>query len=125
MMHFNKIRFKGGSAIIDALSKNNTIETFDISFNTLGGGHNEFQIANSMKNMFFENKGVMHMDISYCGLTAEEIEIINEGLNQNHTIYGLHSVGNEAKVDQLGFLTKLEPGDDNVSLIYARITCKN
>jgi len=38
ILHWNNIRYKGGIAISKALNKNNVIETFDISFNNIGGG---------------------------------------------------------------------------------------
>ena len=64
------------------------------------------------------------MDISFCGFDLNEIEIMNQGLAQNHTIWGLHSVGNAGKVDQLGFLVPMDEKDDPVRYTYARINGK-
>ena len=49
---------------------------------------------------------------------------MNQGLAQNHTIWGLHSVGNAGKVDQLGFLVPMNENDNPVRLSYAKINGK-
>lgn len=53
-----------------------------------------------------------------------DILIINEGLSENHTIWGIHSVGNAGKIDQLGFLVPMTEKDDPIWYSFTRITCK-
>lgn len=58
----------------------------------------------ALKEMFIQNKTLIHCDFSHCGLSLYECEIMNEGLKKNHTILGIHMVGNKMNVDSLGFL---------------------
>lgn len=45
-----------------------------------------------------------HLDISHNCFSKQDCEILSEGLNQNHSILGLHLDGNSASVDPKGFL---------------------
>ena len=42
---------------------------------------------------------MLHVDFSNNGFSATEIEVIAEGLKDNHTILGIHMIGNEATTD--------------------------
>ena len=44
------------------------------------------------------------MDLSYNDFESHEAEIIEIGLNQNHTILGIHTTGNEMSTDAMGFV---------------------
>ena len=35
----------------------------------------------------------------------QEIDIISEGLKENHTILGLHMIGNQKNTDAMGYIT--------------------
>lgn len=48
---------------------------------------------------FRENKSLIHVDISHNNMSKIDIEIIADGLNDNHNIYGIHLAGNSAKID--------------------------
>lgn len=50
---------------------------------------------------------MLHVDFSNNGFAAPEIEVIAEGLKDNHTILGIHMIGNEASTDAQGFVTPL------------------
>ena len=39
------------------------------------------------------------MDLTHNNLNAQDIEIVGEGLKVNHTILGIHLMGNEAELD--------------------------
>ena len=54
-----------------------------------------------------------------------DILIMNEGLSENHSIWGIHSVGNAGKIDSLGFLVPMTLKDDPIWYSFTRITCKN
>lgn len=124
LLHWNNIRYKGGIEIVKALSANNTLEVFDISFNNIGGGFQNNESANILKNLFRDNKSLIHVDISFWGFNLDEILIMNEGLTENHTIWGIHWVGNAGKTDQLGFLVPWSPKDDPVTYTFSRISGK-
>ena len=49
-----------------------------------------------------------------------ELEIISEGLQENHTILGLHMVGNERNINAMGFLIESET-DPSASHVLTRL----
>ena len=65
---------------------------------------NEWNVCDNFKNMFIQNKTLIHLDLTHWGLSYFEWKIMNEGLKENHTILGLHMTGNKMNVDPLGFL---------------------
>lgn len=99
---WNKIKSKGGIAIADALKDNQRIVVFDASFNLFGAKRNgEFGIK------FGEacNKGrLRHVDISYNSLDKNECDKLAETIHDNHTLWGLHIMGNECVLDSMGFV---------------------
>ena len=50
--------------------------------------------------------------------------MLGEGLKQNHSILGIHLMGNYAKVDELGFITPEKAMDEATSHVFIRIPCK-
>ena len=119
--------FIDATEIFEALQVNQSVKTLDISFNPIGtmnrknlnvfttskisiepGNDSKIEITEdyllALKEMFIQNKTLIHCDFSHCGLSLYECEIMNEGLKKNHTILGIHMVGNKMNVDSLGFL---------------------
>ncbi len=66
--------------------------------------------------MFKENKTLIHMDLSHNGFKKTEIDVMSEGLKANHTILGLHMLGNDLSTNSQGFLTEREdnPGASHI-----------
>lgn len=56
------------------------------------------------KECFEKNATMLHVDISHNNLSLTEIEVIHSGLINNHTILGLHMLGNEGETDTQGFV---------------------
>eukprot|EP00347_Sterkiella_histriomuscorum_P007903 403347122 len=79
------------------------------------------QLAQSFKNMFLQNKCLIHLDLSHNGFMDEELETMSEGLKENHTILGLHMMGNEKTTDTFGYMT-LKDNNPGASHIMTRIT---
>ena len=51
------------------------------------------------------NEGYLrHLDLSFCNLGASECKILGELIKDNHTLWGLHFLGNEGYVDERGFI---------------------
>jgi len=112
-IHWNKIWAKGAIAILKALEKNQVVQVLDLSFNAIGADK-----TNSAATQFAitcqENSGLVHLDISHCNFTLVDIEIIGknilikilqylgEGLKKNHTILGIHLIGNKGKINSKG-----------------------
>jgi hypothetical protein len=57
---------------------------------------------------FKKNKVLIHVDISYNNLRLNDMKIIGESLVRNHTILGIHIMGNEGEVDKKGFIKASE-----------------
>jgi hypothetical protein len=66
----------------------------------------QFTIAGyKWSRMFSVNKTLIHVDLSFNNLKSPDVQMMGEGLKVNHTILGIHLMGNEARVDELGFVT--------------------
>lgn len=59
-----------------------------------------------------QNQTLSHIDLSYNFLTQPECAQLSEGLNSNHTVLGLHIIGNHCSIDSRGFLHILETSAD-------------
>jgi hypothetical protein len=68
----------------------------------------DLSIATAWSTTFLMNKSLVHLDISHNNFQAEEIKVMGEGLNKNHTILGIHSSGNECTTDGLGFVNEFD-----------------
>jgi hypothetical protein len=55
----------------------------------------KINIGLDLKNMFKDNKALIHLDLSHNNLRKEDCRVIEEGLNENHTLLGIHMVGND------------------------------
>jgi len=64
----------------------------------------DFSPSHSWANAFRENITLIHLDLSHNYFDSRELELINEGLSENHTILGIHMAGNEGETDALGFI---------------------
>ncbi|CAI2364389.1 unnamed protein product [Moneuplotes crassus] len=108
---WNEFKGEGGKHIADGLKENAHIKVFDMSFNSIGSMH--FQKHNCIKyfsEAFKINNTLVHVDMSYLGLIKKDLELLNQGLKHNHSILGIHMLGNEGGVDSLGYLsTDLDP----------------
>eukprot|EP00931_Biecheleriopsis_adriatica_P055242 TRINITY_DN32604_c0_g1_i1.p1 TRINITY_DN32604_c0_g1~~TRINITY_DN32604_c0_g1_i1.p1 ORF type:complete len:1681 (+),score=315.31 TRINITY_DN32604_c0_g1_i1:55-5097(+) len=47
---------------------------------------------------------LFHLDLSYNSLCACDCKTIGDSLHSNHSLFGLHLIGNEATVDDVGFV---------------------
>merc|ERR1719487_199614 len=56
-----------------------------------------------------EGETLFHLDLSYNGIAFKDCEILAERIRGNHTLFGIHMAGNEARVDDAGFIVAVEP----------------
>ena len=98
----NQIRGRGGIALAEALKDNLHIMFFDGSFNQFGVKRNgEF----ALKMAEAVNKGTLrHLDLSYNSMDKAECERFGQLIHDNHSLWGLHMMGNECLVDSMGFV---------------------
>jgi Ran GTPase-activating protein (RanGAP) involved in mRNA processing and transport len=97
-LHYNQIRFKGGVAIFENLIENTTLQYLDMSWNALGKDSTN-ETADALSKMLKKNTGLVHADFSYNYFTKQECEILSQGIKSNHTLYGIHMIGNQCTVD--------------------------
>lgn len=62
------------------------------------------------------------MDLSHDGLKIDDVAIINEGLKDNHSLLGIHMIGNEAEIDALGFANPKKSSKLAETHAFTRIT---
>ena len=56
------------------------------------------------------NNGILrHVDISYNSMNELDCEKFGETIKENHTLWGLHMMGNDCIVDSMGYVrTKIK-----------------
>ena len=64
----------------------------------------DMRYAEAWAKAFKVNRRLIHLDISFDAFDSKEIEVISTGLNENHTLLGIHAEGNDCTVTSLGFL---------------------
>jgi hypothetical protein len=52
------------------------------------------------------------------------MQFIGEAMSKNHKILGLHLMGNEASVDELGFISPEQVWNAGMAHVFTRIPCK-
>ena len=120
-MHWNKIREIGGQKVAKAFLKNDSLQIFDISYNNIGTMGKEKSVSKALSDAFKENRSLLHVDISNWNFWGEDIETINKGLTDNHTILGIHILGNMGTTDTLGYVHKSDEIDYAMWNIFTRI----
>ena len=101
-LSWNKIKGKGGIVLAEAIREAQRIVFFDGSFNLFGFKHNG-DFGRKMGEAC--NKGILrHLDISYNSLDKNECKAFGDAIHDNHTLWGLHMMGNDCFVDSGGFV---------------------
>ncbi|CAJ1350577.1 unnamed protein product, partial [Effrenium voratum] len=77
----------------------------DVAWNPMAS--DGLQAAKVIAMVFQESATLYHCDLSYCRLNCGACEVLGVGLRDNHSLYGLHVVGNSATMDADGFLTPM------------------
>lgn len=125
-LHWNSLHGAGGNAFLrglydNGLEGNGKLRRLDLAFNRLGSGlHTDDSIlkesdrnAKVLASVFQDCSTLFHLDITHNAFTAEECSTLANGLLHNHTLFGLHMVGNDATIDDLGFVvpcSRRQPG---------------
>jgi hypothetical protein len=69
-----------------------------------------------------ENKSLIHVDISHNTMSKIDVEIIAEGLKENHNILGIHMAGNSGHVDNQGFVVASDEMHKADSIMVTKIS---
>ena len=123
LFHWNKITGKGGLNIANSLFTNRSLLVLDGSFNSMGLSIQN-QSALEFKKLFIENKSLIHLDLSHNSFNEIGIQLLYEGLLENHSILGIHLIGNNAIVDSNGFVKPIKNDYPSISHIYSRLSMK-
>jgi len=118
---WNEIRGEGIATVSRGLLKNVTLKVIDLSFNPFGSMHKQkVKGVVELSNSFKVNWSLVHIDMSFVGLTHEDWDILNEGLKKNRTILGIHMLGNARSLDAKGFCSS-DISPPSASHIYKRV----
>ncbi len=101
-LHMNIIQCEGAITLFNGLKKNNSLRVFDLSWNSIGA--NERGLGKALFELFSTNTSLVHCDFSYNKISYQATELASKGLDENHTIYGFHWIGNDGYIDTEGFL---------------------
>lgn len=89
------------------------------------GRTGNFETAQSIGAFFRNNKKITHLDLSYNNFSSQECEILADNIKQNHTIYGIHTIGNDCLVDCKGFIIpNLYPNAAEKGPFFVRLSGK-
>ena len=102
-LHWNSMKDSDGVLIFEGLCKNDSLKEIDLSWNSFGKNLDPSNIK-KISSLLPKIQGLAHLDLSFNYLTANECNILSEGLKENHNILGLHLLGNEGYIDSQGFL---------------------
>jgi hypothetical protein len=86
------------------VGENSTLLQFDMSWNSLGTNDD---VAMAIATTVEKNESLLHLDLSQNNFSTMQLDVIAEGLKENHTILGLHMEGNSCTVDSRGFVKVL------------------
>lgn len=128
-LHWNCIYGQGAAALMQGLYDNacqikGQLWRVNLSWNRIGlrcerdhtGRQNEesqctcescrgcWKAVSTLAAVFSDGDVLFHLDIAYNGLCSSDCAILADGLKRNHTLFGLHVLGNSARVDDVGFI---------------------
>lgn len=103
-LHWNKLKPPGALRLMEGFKLNDGLREIDLSWNSLVQGDNS-DMAQAIGNWLLHDTHVKHVDLSFNYLTAAMWTAISPGLNENHTITGLHVTGNYCEIDTRGFVS--------------------
>lgn len=102
-LHWNNFRTYGASELFEGLGNNTGLIELDISWNSFGRD-SDVVVAKSLGAGIRKNKDLIHLDISFNYFSKTECEVIADELSFNHTILGIHALGNDCTIDSKGFM---------------------
>jgi glutamate mutase epsilon subunit len=68
----------------------------------------DMSLAEEWNKTFTINQSLIHLDLSHNTIDSRELIEMKKGLDQNHSILGIHLAGNEGTVDALGFMNPFD-----------------
>lgn len=106
-LHWNNFRTLGALELLKGLADNSGLLELDVSWNSLGRD-SSLEVAQSLGKALKDNTDLIHLDISFNYFSKAEIEIFGSLIKDNHTLIGLHVLGNDCTLDSKGFVIASE-----------------
>lgn len=123
-LHWNELRGPGALALLASVEyKRGKFYRLDLSWNALGKpsrGTCARQVCDQLGLVFQNNTTLFHLDVSFNHIQAQDAKELPQKLEQNHTLFGLHIVGNEFTIDDLGFV---QPADGAYAGWHYAVLC--
>jgi len=112
-LHCNFLSGGGAASLFKGILKNSReggrLADVDVAWNGIGDS-GAIVGSEAIAAVLRESSVLYHLDLSYNRLDSACCAVIGGGLRDNHSLYGLHLVGNSAFVDADGFLQPLHEG---------------
>ena len=106
---WNKITGPGACSIAEIMGLDTHLRVIDLCWNGLGQGHlKPGTVGQHLGEAIKRNNSIIHFDLSFNKISAEDTKAIGSGLKTNNSMYGFHFRGNSGKVDSLGYLHVVE-----------------
>ena len=102
-LHWNQLKGSGILQIFEGLEKNLKLRELDLSWNLMNRNLDE-QTTRRISEIIRNLPKLRHLDLSSNYLGSNSCEILAKGLEDNHSILGIHMLGNDCRVDARGFL---------------------
>jgi len=96
-LHYNNFNGYDLESFVNKLSSNNVLKILDLSWNRLGASET---CINKLSESLKLNKSITHLDLSHNNIKYNESLI--EFIKSNHSIIGLHILGNDIEIDSNG-----------------------
>merc|ERR550534_1074216 len=85
-----------------------TLTQLDLSWNCLSTPPNAWRLASLLGTIFRDVACLFHVDLSFNHFNASNCQKLQDGLQDNSTLVGLHLLGNAAIVDPFGFVVPID-----------------
>ena len=112
-LHWNSIKGEGAALILLAIMHSGNVKVLDLSWNIIGTSKSN-AFPRQMAELLLENENLVHLDLSNNRLSAADCSQVSKALSDNHTLWGMHIIGNAARMDAKGYMTT-DTLDKNVS----------
>lgn len=109
-VHNNQLGATGVAAlfrgVLDNANKDGRVADIDVAWNGIGDGEvkDTLDCASEIAKVLRARTSLYHLDLSYNSIDSKACKLISDALSDNHSLYGLHMVGNEVTMDANGFL---------------------
>ncbi|CAK0802441.1 unnamed protein product, partial [Prorocentrum cordatum] len=105
---YNGLRGDPAYALLQGVYTNGQNEgelrDLNLGWNCLGEGAAHGRVTRMLSSVLNDCKSLFHLDISYNHFSAEDCDLLADGIRKNHSLWGVHIEGNKAMIDADGFI---------------------